>query len=263
MMAIFSCTLVAMGQKKLIVCNAENGDSMTVTIPNGMTIEVEEPTIGKSLLAKAIQYENEGRIFEASNALYQAWIMGEKEEVDRHLHEDEAASGVLTFIRFANSEMADSCLYLELKEVKGREAEDLCLMYEAYNDRNSITDEMVQKLTDSPIINYMTSRLHQSVMGDSLTRDQIRQNLQKSLDDGFLFAYGKMGAMAFEDGKCQEAMKLYEQAFEAGCLDKDDIAFIRQIADHSNDITISPEIKLSIDRMDFISYKYWKKLMER
>lgn len=80
MMAISACTLMVMGQNKLAVRNAENGNNMTITIPNGMTVEEEEPTIGKSLLAKAIKYESDGRLFEASNALYQAWIMGDYDE---------------------------------------------------------------------------------------------------------------------------------------------------------------------------------------
>lgn len=236
MMAISVCSLVAMGQ-------------------NNVT--------GKALLAKAIQYENDGRIIEASNTLYQTWIMGEAEEADRHLHEDEAAKGVLTFIRFANSSMADSCLYKELKDVKGREAEDLCLMYEAYNDMSSITEKMMHQLMDSPIINFITSKTHKSVMGDSLKRDEIREYLQKVLDDGFLFAYGQMAEMAFEDGEYQDAITLYEKAFEAGCLNKDDVKVIQQMAESSNDITITTDMKQAMERMDFISYRYWKRLMAK
>lgn len=234
MMAIGLCSLVALGQNK---------------------------SAGKSLLDKAFEYENDGRVFEASNALYQAWIMGETEEVDRHLHEDGAANGVLIFIRFVDTDMADSCLYKELKEVKGREAEDLCLMYEVFHDRNSITEKKMHQLMDSPIINFMTSKMRKSVIGDSLSRDEIRRNLQKALDDGFMFAYGKMAEMAFEDGKYQDAIILYEKAFEAGCLDKDDVKVIQQMAESSNDITITPNMKQAMDRMGFVSYRYWRKLM--
>lgn len=234
MMAISVCSLVAMAQ-------------------NNVT--------GKPLLTKAIQYENDGRVFEASNALYHAWIMGEAEDVNRHLLEDESAKEVLIFIKFVNSDLADSCMYKKLKEVKGREAEDLCLMYEAYNDRNSITEKMMYRLMESPIINFMTSKMHKSIMGDSLTRDEISQNLQKALDDGFLFAYGQMAAIAYEDGRYQDAIKLYEKAFETGCLNKDDIKVIQQLEAKANGMTISPNMRLDIERMEVNSYKYWLELM--
>lgn len=261
MMAISACTLIAMGLNKLPVRNAENGDSITTTIPNGMTIEVEEPTIGKSFLDKAIQYESDGRIFEALSALYHAWIMGDTEEVDRHLHEDESAKGTMALVNFIVSGLTDSCMYKQLKEVKGREAEDLCLMYEATNNRNSITEKMMFQLMDSPIINFMTSKLHKNVMGDTLTRDGIYDNLQKALDDGFLFAYGKMAEMAFEDGNYEESLFLYEKAFEAGCLCKDDIAVISQLSENNSDVFVKPDMKIAMERMKFISYKYWQKLM--
>lgn len=98
-------------------------------------------------------------------------------------------------------------------------------------------------------------------MGDTLTRDEIYRNLQNALDDGFLFAYGKMAEMSFEDGNYQYALELYEKVFEEGCLKNGDIKTIEQLATKVNDLTINSDMKLDMERMNLFPYKYWIRLM--
>lgn len=253
-------------------CLVDTAACDTVAYDNGY----DDLITGEKLFDLAKQYHREGKTFEMANALWQAWLAGNMDDVDRYIATFPEIKNSLKIMIALNSNSTTYDDLLEMLTTMGNDME-MCVIKELLVVKSKTKDPIEglkmfreatsSKYKDNHFYQYISALIEYDETYNFKDVTRTFNDFKALADKGNSLAYADL-AKQYWNGRAVEkdydtALYYYIMATEAGLLTHLDAVELLFFLEENPDFRVAESFRKQLVRTDAISIDYWLNIQKR
>ena len=239
--------------------------------------EIPEQTVtAKDIVDNAKIYYTEGWMMETNMALRQAWLMGEKDEVESFLRQHPIVMETIEAIGTAKHKPRISpaelfAIATKLDSLRFKEGKIIYTLFKKQAESEQAAwDYIKSKQDDSFVVFAMADIFEMDFDLKPLNDEGKRHYYQRAADMGCVLAYSGLAQSYLKgwmhDGKTMgidipKGIEYLRKAYDAGCLKQDCIKTVIRVLEEYPEVSIPIDMRRNLYRMEAIDIRYWMGLI--